>query len=434
MEAGSEIRTSRPEHQAPFYYSLNHQILVFYFEPQTPPLLSPSALYTFSCMDISKLESAIRESVIDRFHESPMTLLESAGELSDLFTKKRGKLSKNYLDNSKYRAAYILHFTLTNITKIHHCLNQLSKDLGDTSIKILDLGCGSGAGSLAASQFFKDVPLEITAIDRSEAILKDAACLFKSCGNEKHRFNTIHSEIHARSLAGVVGRGRFDIIIMANLLNEFRDSDEAFRLCKHLLEECLSDGGHVVIIDPALKETTRSLMTLRDHIIDKCDTHVMAPCLHQNKCPMLKENERDWGHFYIEWERPPLIEEMDNLVGTDHTYLKMGYLILKKNSNPKHVIPAEAGIQPILNLDPRFRGDDNQDFYRVISSPLISKGKKEFMLCGSDGVLRRVRRLDRHRSEANADMDCAKRGDIISCKSTESLSSDDQFQIRRTWK
>jgi len=259
------------------------------------------------------------------------------------------------------------------------------------------------------SERYPDVLLKILGIDQNEAILRDAKALFKYVGDRNHVFEYLAAPIRARSLRGNIGSARFDIIIVANLLNELTDDGEPHRLCKHLLDEHLNDTGHLIVIDPALRETTRPLMEMRDRIVEKDEAHVLAPCLHQKYCPMLRKNERDWCHLYIEWDRPKMIGQMDEHVGTDHTYLKMAYLILQR---------AEKMISA-----------PSENLHRVVSSPLVSKGKIELVLCADDGILRRVRRLDRDRSELNADFDRAKRGDIVYLEPVEKIGTENIFRI-----
>ncbi|MBI5193185.1 MAG: hypothetical protein HZA08_07055 [Nitrospirae bacterium] len=53
--------------------------------------------------------------------------------------------------------------------------------------------------------------------------------------------------------------------------------------------------------------------------------------------------------------------------------------------------------------------------YRIVSEPLISKGKIEFYICGRNGR-NLVVRLDKDRSSVNKVYDELKRGDVISCR------------------
>jgi hypothetical protein len=156
------------------------------------------------------------------------------------------------------------------------------------------------------------------------------------------------------------------------------------------------------VMEPALQETTRDLMQVRDDLLARGSGVVLAPCLHQEACPMLAANKRDWCHTYLEWERPAWIEKIDRLAGIRKDYLKCSYLILGKGE--------------ILG--------SSHDTWRVVSGHLNSRGKSELLLCGPGGLpgLFRTTRLDRDRSEANRVFDEVQRGDLIQMPKVSRIS------------
>lgn len=336
-------------------------------------------------------------------------LVHAAKALSADFTLGRSRLAPNYMDGFLPGNAYLAHFFLTNAAKVVFCLNQ-SIDLFDTSgpFKILDFGCGPGSAALGASEFFADsapdLRLEINVTDKSRNATDISQKLFEKLERRNH-FLTAVTKVE----------GRFDLIIAANVLNEFGDWDESYNLVRKLISEHLNENGLMIIIDPALRSTTKPLMSLRNRLVAEKCADVLAPCLHNKNCPMLASNERDWCHFYIEWTRPRLIQTMDELVGTDHKHLKMAYFIL---SHPNK--------RPAAN-------DELMYLCRTVSSPLKSKGKTELVLCGSNGGLKRIMRQHKNASRDNADFDKVQRGDIISCSSVGKIEKDDSFKVIRCW-
>ncbi len=339
-----------------------------------------------------------------------MFFAQGAALLSDAFTVERTALPKNYFNKKEYRSAYLLYFTLTNFAKSYKCLNE-TWDLSSLSnskqskMDILDLGCGPGTASLACSHFFRlkkpKLELQITGIDQNQGILEDAKELFQKLGNSKHKFQTKQQVISANINLGK----KYDLIIAANVLNEFRDQNYQYKLCSNLLNHLKHDGC-LIILDPALQKTTRPLMELRNNILRNLKGFkVLSPCLHQADCPMLTHNRRDWCHFYLEWKCPQIIRKIDQLLGIKHDYLKMAYLIFQKASGVQH-----KGY--------------GKEAWRVVSSPLFSKGKTELILCANKR-LRKIMRLDKYLSPANAILpgsnkkktrqqaQTIKRGDII---------------------
>lgn len=324
---------------------------------------------------------------------------KGALQLSEAFTALRRNLPRNYFNKKEYRSAYLLYFTLTNYAKMLKCLDEVFKhqNLIQSEYKVLDIGCGPATASLACSNFFAsrfpNKNLGLFCLDQNREIIKDARNLFKLLGSSKHKF-----EAHARALntraINSLKLGRFDLIILANVLNELGGVKDQYQFCLSLIKHCLKPDGVLIILDPALRLTTRSLMEMRNLLIkNQSDLEIISPCLHKHPCPMFAQNRRDWCHFYLEWKCPAAIYEVDRLLGIRHNYLKMAYLIIK------------AGVHQSTTEK------SSHKLWRVVSSPLSSKGKVEFVLCGA-GRLHRIARLDRDRSAANKHFDYLKRGDI----------------------
>jgi SAM-dependent methyltransferase len=318
-----------------------------------------------------------------------------AADLSEAFTVSRRELPRNYLNRKEYRSAYLLYFTLTNMVKVMKCLEEACRIIkmppSTETIEVLDLGCGPATASLACSAFFAErfpqVSLSITGIDQNQEILRDARALFTQLGDKRHALRLVHDIIHPGALRRHLKGKTFDVIIAANVLNEMGGVDRQHALCQLLIDHYLKPNGVFIVVDPALQKTTRSLMEVRDLL----RAAILSPCLHQKACPMRAFNKRDWCHFYLEWRCPEIIRKVDRLLGIKHDYLKMAYLIVQK---------------------PFGKNAQEGEFWRVVSSPLKSKGRCEFVLCGK-GILRRISRLDKDRSENNLSFDRLKRGDIV---------------------
>lgn len=324
--------------------------------------------------------------------------------LSTAFTEERSHLPKNYFNKKEFRSAYLLYFVLTNAAKVWKCLEQISPSPGP--LRILDLGCGPATASLACAGFFKDRSLHITGLEQNRGIIKDACGLWKKMGLAKN-LQIKNVPVDARNIKRILQGKKFDLVIAANFLNEFPWREQV-AICEALLQHT----RFLIVIDPALQKTTRELMALRDRLIDNRSAQVLAPCLHQRRCPMLAANKRDWCHFYINWKCPLLIREADRIVGNKHDYLKMAYMILQNTS---------LRVAPALKQSP--------DIWRVVSSPLISKGKKELILCGWNGELRKIDRLDKEKSYDNANFDYAKRGDIVEWSGGNRVGRHDKIKM-----
>jgi Mitochondrial small ribosomal subunit Rsm22 len=174
--------------------------------------------------------------------------------------------------------------------------------------------------------------------------------------------------------------GKFDLVVAAHLLNElFVDRAPAERIRLRALRVrawanvLLAPRGLLILIEPALRQTSRELLALRDHLLSD-GLHVVAPCFWTGPCPALAR-DRDWCHDAAPVPSKPRVD--------------FSYLVLS--------------AEPVA---PRA-------LHRVVSDPLPEKGRLRLFVCGPNGRHPLIR-LTRHRSPNNAPLDHATRGVALS--------------------
>jgi small ribosomal subunit Rsm22 len=343
-------------------------------------------------------------------------------DLSVAFTQERAFLPKNYLTRKEMRSGYILYFVPVNALKVATLFSEIPQDRilkGDhIELKLLDIGSGPGTGMLGTMLYLerflgraKSMRLRWTLIDQNRQALQDAGALHDlALGDLRKRFPKVdissELKLEGRDLfEGKISRSvtDADLILCLNVLSEIPEGRRR-PLLEDLLTKVLKRDGRILVMEPALQSTTRDLMALRDEILDRGLAFVHAPCLHQAHCPMYADNDRDWCHIYIPWNRPPWIEKFDKLAAIRKEWLKCSYLLLSPEK------PSQLG----------------QDVWRVVSGPLNSKGKAERLLCGEAGLphLLRAMRLDRDESPANADFDTLERGDLVRMTKTARVTKE----------
>src|SRR6185436_5554877 len=101
--------------------------------------------------------------------------------------------------------------------------------------------------------------------------------------------------------------------------------DRRAALCEELLAR-VRKGGSLVVVEPALRTTTRELLGVRDRLVAR-GYAVRAPCLFRGACPAL-EREVDWCHAERAWEPPPVLAELVAAAGLHKEALKMAYVVL----------------------------------------------------------------------------------------------------------
>jgi ribosomal protein RSM22 (predicted rRNA methylase) len=336
-------------------------------------------------------------------HDGVKALAAKVARLSHLLTRERHNLPAAYLKDKGLREAYEAYYLPSNLRKIYLPLAELALHPGNVfgkdTLRVLDLGCGPGTAMLGVLEFFaarKPRPhIEITAVDHVAENLKMADELFASFRSEGGliaSLKTVRSSIeHAPHLA----RTSFDLIMLSNVLNEIfvHDEDRIARrtvLLAEILNSYLADDGSCIIIEPALRETSVEMLKVRDGLLER-GFHIYAPCLCRAACPALA-NPKDWCHEDLTWDPPEMIRELDKLTGLRKDSLKFSYLVLRKDSQSLLAVYGENA-------------------FRVVSGPLVSKGKIEFYLCGDSGR-RLAMRLDKDATTQNEAFRKLQRGDI----------------------
>lgn len=358
--------------------------------------------------------------------------------LSDGFVAERSRLTLNYFNDPVMRSGYLVYFLPVNFVKVTHILEALPpKEHVTGRVRVLDLGSGPGTASLALMAHYAQlvrekkigpVDLEITFVDRNFHVLKDARALHDKWRDElkaatQGRFDSTCSiknyDLMRGGLDRLLRNMRFHVILAANALNEFPDRDSQVAFATDLVEHHLEPGkGLALVIEPALKKSSRDLQAVRDELVtQKKLAHILAPCRHQRLCPLNVVNKRDWCHFYFDWDCPLFVSQMDDLLGFDKAWLRCSYLLLKQGE--------PLDLSPAKNLSSR-----------VISNLMVSKGKREVVICGPAGRTH-LTRLDRDRSVPTGALDYIRRGDLVSLSVSLSgfendrhvvLNKDDEFQ------
>jgi len=337
-------------------------------------------------------------------HDELHSLAADVARLSTLLTREREGLPAAYLKDEGLRKAYRTYFLPSNLPKIHKPLQELSLHPRDvfakTKIRVLDIGAGPGTASLGVLTFFsqkeRKPQLEFTVVDQVAENLKMAEALFLSSRTThalEASMKTVRSDIAG---LGNYLHGHFDVIILSNVMNELFARDEArtekrVNILHDILKRSLADDGSCIIIEPALRETSREMLEVRDDILEQ-GFHVYSPCLFSTKCPSLT-NPKDWCHEDIPWDPPALVKEIDKLTGLRKDSLKFSYLVLRKDG---------LSLSDVCG----------PNSFRVVSEPLVSKGKREYYVCGG-GERKLVMRQDKDATPGNEPYGTLKRGDLI---------------------
>jgi hypothetical protein len=271
-------------------------------------------------------------------------------------TGARDLVGTRYLADPELRRQYAAEIAPRTGAALRKILAEVYGQGATPPARALDLGAGTGAAGAALRERF-GAGLDLVAVDRVAGPGIVAADLERDV---------------PPSL------GRFDLMVAAHLLGElFLSEPDARRLdalARRVLawtRQLLAEGGLVVLVEPALRETSRALLGVRDRLL-AAGLGVVAPCFFTGPCPAL-ERERDWCHDAAPSPSSPRVD--------------FSYLALRATPQT-----------------PRAS-------FRIVSDRLVEKGRLKIYACGPSGRHPFVR-LDRAASDANADFGRLERGDV----------------------
>ena len=225
--------------------------------------------------------------------------------------------------------------------------------------------------------------------------------------------------------------GTADVVILGQVLSEVDPTSTDARSLDHaalvrlILDRLVRPDGALVIVEPALRARTRHLHAVRDRLLeggpleDGAKVTVFAPCLHASACPALRV-ETEWCHEDLAVDLPPWVVPLARAAGLRWQGLTFSYLVLRRDGRALATCssPREGTSRPEDPGPRRYR-------FRIISGPIVSKGKSELFVCADDGNRSKIRRLDRDRGrETGGSWDDLRRGDVVTLSAAAAGASD----------
>ncbi|CCJ05494.1 small ribosomal subunit Rsm22 family protein [Methylocystis sp. SC2] len=211
--------------------------------------------------------------------------------------------------------------------------------------RVLDVGCGLGAGSYAAAAVWPSIA-EIALIDRSALFLNLATGLMQESGVAAAVEASLADFVKPQAGEAVP----FDLVVVGYALTEIAEADLPV-----VIDQLWSrTSGALVIVEPGTPRNHARQMIVRGRLI-ALGAHILAPCPHQAPCPL---PANDWCHFSV---RLPRRRAHKLVKGADAPFEdeKFAYLIAGRT----------AGTAP---------------WARIIAPPRVSKAGVSLRLCADN--------------------------------------------------
>ncbi len=277
-------------------------------------------------------------------------LREHVWALSTQFTAERPEHFSNYHRSAWTLLAYGLYFFPQSWVRLRYPLQELFEFRGwqpklsgsAQGLKILDLGAGLGATGLSALAYLSGrgyAHVQLHAVDHSAQALEALEKLHRACYDTFWPGSQL--KIYRESMLRVgpehprLGKESFDLIILGFSLNESHaqaEFDDKLFFLKHLTQ-LLSPSGILLILEPALKETSEALQRLSAELIQKSNLFSWGPYLHQGPCPLLSKGDV-WTHEVRTWRIPQKLQQLGTPLFKVLHELKFSFSALGKRGAP----------------------------------------------------------------------------------------------------
>ncbi|HEY5936317.1 MAG TPA: small ribosomal subunit Rsm22 family protein [Kofleriaceae bacterium] len=333
------------------------------------------------------LEQAIHDATRAVVGEAALAtgpLVRAIVDRSRRYTSERAELARP-ADRTGDLAARAAFFTIADAMKIGVPVGELvARDALPAArpLRVVDLGAGCGAMTLGLLATI-DVPLDVIAIDHDRDALRIAAAACRAFARAPFEIATRTDDVAKAALPAA------DLIVMGSVLNEL-PPERALVLVERALA-AIADDGAVIVIEPALRETSRALHAIRDAVIARQSGHVFAPCTRRSAPCTALVDPRDWCHEDRPLALPPRTAELARLTHLRDGGMRFSYLVLRKQ--PMSLVEDPAA-------------------WRIVSAPFPAKGKLELIGCSERGRVR-LRLLRRHRATGNRAFEEADRGSVL---------------------
>ncbi|MDB4958589.1 MAG: Ribosomal small subunit Rsm22, partial [Myxococcales bacterium] len=213
--------------------------------------------------DLEEAMYAAARAVVGDERLATSALTRAVVDRSKRYTSDRDRLAAP-ADPRADLAARAAFFTIADAIKIAIPLGELAgRDAlpARRPLRIVDLGAGCGAMSLGAIASI-DAAIEVVAIDRDVEALRIADLALRDFASRRGAAVSVTTQANDVASASIP---RADLVVLGTVLNELPAAQRLPLVLRALA--AIEGDGAVIIIEPALRETSRALHELRDAVL-----------------------------------------------------------------------------------------------------------------------------------------------------------------------
>ncbi|HAX37697.1 MAG TPA: hypothetical protein DD477_07825 [Spirochaetaceae bacterium] len=371
-------------------------------------------------------------------------------------TRQLVESNQDYMQDPGLLAAYLAYYWTVSYTQASYILAQLDY----RPRRVLDVGAGPGPFSAAILDFCQgrlnetrsttkpatdhSVLERLTLCDRSPAALALARILLTNPAQDSADRNQRHLplpviecqvlDLETNSLPN----GSFDLIAFGHSLNEIAagqpDAPERRLRLLELAVERLAPGGILIMLEPALLQTSRALIGLRDRLVDR-GLELLGPCTTAASCPALQQGENQTCHEEFSWTMPPLVATLAAKAGLDRGRVKLCWFAFRRpalKAEGKAITAAKStakiSVAAACSDNAPQPAPDESALYRMVSEAMLNKaGRVRYLLCGPAGRFAFSAKQDNSQAKA-AGFFRLQRGDYLRISQPEQRENGWGFQ------
>lgn len=235
-------------------------------------------------MDLpDRLKTAIEELSQDR----PLrTLSEKSAVLSASYRNSGNPAGVRYIPDEESAGAYAAYRMPATYAAVAGALDSMAACRPDwTPSSLLDAGAGPGTAAWAVAEKWPAIGRIVLYEQERHMIAAGERLAAHAAAPALASADWRHADIRA-----IEPLAQFDLVIASYMIGEIPPGN----LIEVINRLWKMTSGVLLVIEPGTPERFEVLRRIRDLFVALGDSHILAPCPHENACPMTEGN---WCHF-----------------------------------------------------------------------------------------------------------------------------------------